>query len=311
MDAHFMGFLRYLETERQASVHTVRNYTQAGREFSAWHQQTTGRPPDWPTLTREVFRGYLRWLGRARLDARSVALRFSALRTFYRWMQREGLVTALPIRGVALPRRSRKLPRFLSEAQMTDLLLAPLRELERRRQTDPPATPGEQLALLRDFAALELFYTAGLRISELCTLRVEQLDLDRRLARVFGKGRKEREVPLGRPAVAALQAYWAAANHGRNPSDRVFWAQEPGGASLSPRAIQRSLKVYLAAARLDPALSPHKIRHSFATHLLNRGADLRSVQELLGHAQLATTQVYTHVSLERLQRVYRDAHPRA
>ena len=131
MDVLLEDFWRHLASERQVSPHTLRNYQQAGREFGAWHQEAHGRAPDWATLPREVFRGYLRWLGRARLDARTVALRFSALRTFYRWLQVRGVVTVSPVRGVPLPRRSRKLPRILSEEQMRDLLGAPLRELQR------------------------------------------------------------------------------------------------------------------------------------------------------------------------------------
>jgi len=300
LDVQLVAFWRHLKTERSVSPYTLRNYIQAGQEFFDWHGQTHGRPPEWSTLTREIFRGYLRWLGRSRLDARSVALRFSALRTFYRWLQSRGVVTILPVRGIALPRRTRKLPRFLSEEQMRDLLEAPAAELRRREQSDPPATRAERIEYLRDQAVLELFYTAGLRIGELCSLRVEQLDLAQGTARVHGKGRKERDVPLGQPAVQSVRVYWAAAGHPQAPADPVFWAQERGPTPLTPRTVQRRMKNYLAVARLDPGLSPHKIRHSFATHLLDRGADLRSVQELLGH-----------VSLERLQQVYRSAHPRA
>ena len=310
-DPLLVGFWRHLVAERNVSPYTSRNYRQAGEEFVEWHRKTHGRPPDWASASREVFRGYLRWLGRARRDARTVALRFSALRTFYRWLQARGVVVASPVQGIALPRRSRPLPRFLSEAQMRDLLAAPLRELERGLHAEPPIGRVERVELLRDHAVLELFYTAGLRVSELCGLRVGQLDLEERVARVRGKGRKEREVPLGRLAIAALEAYWTEVGHPRDPEDAVFRATESGPASLIPRTVQRRLKRYLALAQLDPALTPHKLRHSFATHLLDRGADLRTVQELLGHAQLATTQVYTHVTLERLQKVYRSAHPRA
>ena len=304
-------FLRHLAAEKQASPHTLRNYAQAGHEFIGWYQRTQGNPPHWPSLTRDTFRAYLRSLGRQGLHARTVALRFSALRSFYRWQQTHGHIQTSPLRGLNLPVRPRTLPRFLTEAQMRDLLAAPLRELQRRVTCTPPPDRSERLAWVRDYAVFELFYTAGLRISELCGLRCEQLDLDGRLLRVQGKGRKEREVPLGQPAIQALQAYWLAAEHPRTANSPVFWGSERGPEPLVPRTIQRRLKDYLSATGLDPALSPHKLRHSFATHLLDRGADLRSVQELLGHAQLATTQVYTHVSLERLQRVYRSAHPRA
>ena len=310
-DAELTAFWRHLESERNVSPYTLRNYRQAGREFLAWHQQAYSRSPEWSTVSRDVFRAYLRRLGRLRKDPRSVALRFSAWRTFYRWLQGRGRVTSSPIHGMTLPRKGGKLPRFLSEAQMEELLAAPLHELERRLKSDTPPSAAERLEYLRDHAVLELFYTAGLRISELCSLRMEQLDREQRLARVFGKGRKERELPLGRPALVALEAYWTASPVARGPGDAVFWSTPSGPEPLIPRTLQRRLKTYLAVARLDPALSPHKIRHSFSTHLLSRGADLRSVQELLGHAQLATTQIYTHVSLERLQEVYRSAHPRA
>ena len=192
-----------------------------------------------------------------------------------------------------------------------DLLAAPVGELAARLRADPKPTRAETLALLRDHAVLEFFYTAGLRLGEVCTLRGEQIDPVARVARVFGKGRKEREVPLGRPALAALEAFRQATGAGPGPAGLAF--ADPAGElpPLSPRLVQRRLKHWLAAARLDPALSPHKLRHSFATHLLDRGADLRAVQELLGHAQLATTQIYTHVSLERLKKVYAAAHPRA
>ena len=311
LDVAWRDFRRHLQAERQVSPYTLRNYLQAGLEFAAWHRQARGEAPSWPDVSRQTFREYLRWLSRARLDAATVALRFSALRAFYHWMQRQGALVSSPVRGIALPRRKRKLPRFLSEAQMVDLLAAPVRELQQRLRDEVPVPRSEQLACVRDVAVLELFYTAGLRIGELCALKVEQLDLAQRLARVRGKGRKEREVPLGQPAVDALQTYWRLAGHSQDPADPVFWNDAGGKTPLAPRSVQRRLKVYLALARLDPALTPHKLRHSFATHLLDRGADLRSVQELLGHAQLATTQVYTHVSLERLKRVYQAAHPRA
>jgi integrase/recombinase XerC len=163
--------------------------------------------------------------------------------------------------------------------------------------------------ILRDRAALETLYAGGLRIAELVGLDRADLDLEGGLVRVFGKGRKERVVPFGEPALKALEAYWGASNAGQKPSDPVF--QGRGGVALSPVQIQSRLKRYLALAGLDPALTPHKLRHSFATHLLEDGADLRAVQELLGHKNLKTTEVYTHVTVERLKAVYAAAHPRA
>ena len=162
---------------------------------------------------------------------------------------------------------------------------------------------------MRDAAVLELIYSAGLRVSEVCGLRVDQVDLNGQTLRVLGKGRKERVIPFGGPALAALEAYWRWIGPQQKPSDPVFLGR--GGVPLSPIRVQTRLKRYLAQAGLDPALTPHKLRHSFATHLLEDGADLRAVQELLGHKNLKTTEVYTHVTVERLKAVYAAAHPRA
>jgi integrase/recombinase XerC len=188
-------------------------------------------------------------------------------------------------------------------------LQAPLEELRRLRSAAADGPAPDPVEWLRDAAVLELIYSSGLRISEVCALRNEQVDLIARTLQVVGKGRKERVVPFGEPALKALEAYWGASNAGQKPSDPVF--QGRGGAALSPVRIQSRLKRYLALAGLDPALTPHKLRHSFATHLLEDGADLRAVQELLGHKNLKTTEVYTHVTVERLKAVYAAAHPRA
>ena len=302
-------FLTDLAAVRGASEHTVRNYRQALEEFASWLRSLGGRLPDWPALQRDAFRQYLRWLGRKDLGRASVRLRFSALRTYFRFLLREGLVEKLPIRGLAMPKRERRLPRFLPEDGMTALLSAPLRELARERDAAGEGKPVDPVPHLRDAAVLELVYSAGLRVSEVCGLRVEEMDVGQRLLRVRGKGRKERQIPFGRPALSAVETYWKACGHPRDPGSTVFLG--PDGGPMLARTVQRRLKIHLAAAGLDPALTPHKLRHSFATHLLDRGADLRSVQELLGHARLQTTEVYTHVTAERLQQVYRDAHPRA
>jgi integrase/recombinase XerC len=299
-------FLRDLAAVRGASEHTVRNYRHALAEFTAWHRDTAGRNPDWASLDRDVFRSYLRALGRGEMGRATVQLRFSALRTFFRFLVRERLIEATPLRRLALPKRERRLPRFLPVEAMTALLEAPRRAGEAAIKASPEASP---LPWLRDAAVLELIYSCGLRISEACGLRAADLDLDGRRVRVRGKGRKERDVPVGRPAAAAVQAYWEAAGIGPGESTPAFRSEQ--GGAVKPGEIQRRLKKYLAAAGLDPALTPHKLRHSFATHLLDSGADLRAVQELLGHARLQTTEIYTHVTAERLQRAYAAAHPRA
>lgn len=302
-------FRQHLETGRNASSYTVRNYLHALTEFSTWRQDTAGAPPDWTTLKRDDFRLYLRSLGRRELGRSPIHLRFSALRTFYRFLLREGVVPEIPLRHLPLPKMERRLPAFVPADQMAALLEAPLRELARERAAREE--PVERAPFLRDAALLEAIYSSGLRISEACGLRVEDIDLGERALRVRGKGRKERLVPLGRPAAAALERYWSGVNHRREPSSPAFLAQPDGDTPVAPGEIQRRLKRYLAVAGLDPALTPHKLRHSFATHLLDRGADLRSVQELLGHARLTSTEVYTHVSTERLRQAYAAAHPRA
>lgn len=316
------AFLEYLGTERGASPYTLRNYAQALQEFIAWHESTQGRLPDWPALARDTFRFHLRHLGRQSLSPSAIRLRFSALRTFYRFLQRRGLVDQLPIKDLALPRLPRRLVRFLSVEQMVALLEAPRRVAETEAAAAPasdgtpsaashPGRRPDPTVPARDTAVLETIYSCGLRISELCGLRVADLDRPQALARIRGKGRKERVVPVGSHALRAIEAYWTELPRPPAADEPVFWRGRDEARPVPARTLQDRLKRYLLAAGLDPALTPHKLRHSFATHLLDAGADLRSVQELLGHAQLATTQVYTHVTTERLRQAYRAAHPRA
>jgi integrase/recombinase XerC len=304
-------FLQHLESGRNVSGYTVRNYHQTVAEFSAWHQQNLGRPIDWLSVSRDELRLYLRWLGRREYHAASISLRFSALRTLFRWLVREGLRPASPARQLRLPKLPRRLPRFLQESDVPSLLAAPLTELARQRQAADPDKPVTPDLFLRDRAVLELLYSSGLRISEACQLTVGQLDSSQRLLHIRGKGRKERQVPIGEPALAAIQEYWKVIQHPRSPDSPVFFSRSSDSRPVRPSEIQTRLKTYLAATGLDPALTPHKLRHSFATHLLNHGADLRSVQELLGHSRLQSTEIYTHVSAARLKQVYDAAHPRA
>ena len=310
MDPLALGFLADLGAVRVASDYTVRNYRQTLEELSQWHRGIAGgATPDWPRLTRDHFRQYLRWLGRKQMGRASVRLRLSALRTFYRYLLRQKVVTEQPVRGLRVPKEERRLPRFLSVPDMERLLQAPLEELRRLQSAAEAGSVPDPTEWLRDAAVLELIYSAGLRVSEVCGLRVDQVDLDGQTLHVLGKGRKERVIPFGGPALAALEAYWRWINPQQKPSDPVF--QGRGGVPLSHIRVQSRLKRYLAQAGLDPALTPHKLRHSFATHLLEDGADLRAVQELLGHKNLKTTEVYTHVTVERLKAVYAAAHPRA
>ncbi len=302
-------FLQHLAYERGASIYTQRNYRQALSEFSRWHQQERQRPPAWADLQRDDFRSFLRFLGRGKLSRAAVRLRFSALRSFYRFLIRRGRAEVSPIRNLALPQPERRLPRFLTAQQMTDLLTAPLKELEARRANAEKEV--DETPFLRDVAVLETVYSCGLRVSELCGLRGEDIDWAGQLVRVRGKGKKERLVPIGGPALVAIRNYWNGLPCVPSPDGPVFLASPKKTAPLYPRLVQLRMKRYLTSAGLDPGLTPHKLRHSYATHLLDAGADLRSVQELLGHAHLITTQVYTHLTTERLKRAYDAAHPRA
>ncbi|MBM3879299.1 MAG: tyrosine recombinase XerC [Verrucomicrobia bacterium] len=308
-DAAVRAFLDHLATDRAASVYTQRNYRQALHEFHQWYLAERQAPPAWDGLQRDDFRAYLRALGRRRAGRAAVHLRFSALRSFYRFLVRRGLVAATPMRQLALPKLERRLPKFLTAPHMLALLRAPLAELEacRIRSESPPV----ESQFHRDAAMLETLYSCGLRVSELCGLRAEDLEWNEQMVRVRGKGRKERLVPIGTPALEAIRAYWSKLAHPPTGALPVFLLHEQRADPVYPRLIQLRLKRYLIATGLDPKLTPHKLRHSYATHLLDAGADLRSVQELLGHAHLATTQVYTHLTTERLKAAYDRAHPRA
>ncbi len=309
-DQHLDAFMRHLKDERGVSSYTIRNYSQTLGEFVAWHEETRHEAPGWEKLQRDDFRFYLRQLGRNQLSRAATQLRFSALRSFYKFLIRRGVVASSPIKGIALPKQEKRLPKFLTVAQMIDLLNAP-KKLAEEKSEKKPGRPTERSVPARDEALLETIYSSGLRISELCGLRVEDIDWREQTVRVRGKGRKERMVPIGMPALAAIGKYWESLPNQPGAPHPVFLRSEKGMEPVLPRVLQLRLKKYLALAGLDPHLTPHKLRHSYATHLLDAGADLRSVQELLGHAHLITTQVYTHVSTERLKKVYDKAHPRA
>jgi len=307
MDPAAAKFLEHLAA-RGGSAYTERNYRQALRQFAAWHKEQRGAPPDWAALRRDDFRDFLRFLGRSRISRAAIQLRFSALRSFYKFLIRQGVLETSPIRNLSLPKLEKRVPVFLTVKQVETLAEAPAREFKRAAAADADVDPG---LYFRDAAILEVIYSCGLRVSELCQLCAGDIDWPQQLVRVRGKGKKERLTPVGRPALDGIEAYWKHAGYAPGPEMPVFFANAKRVGPLSPRTVQLRLKKYLRAAGLDPSLTPHKLRHSFATHLLDAGADLRSVQELLGHAHLVTTQVYTHVTTERLKRAYNKAHPRA
>lgn len=317
-------FLRSLAA-RDASPHTIRAYTTAVGAYLAWLDE---RGVDWARPTRPELRAYLARLG-ATAARTTVAQRLAAIRSFHRWAAREGLAPGDPWGAIATPRMPRRLPRVLELDQVDKLLAAVDDELTEAEAASPDRIPVAMALALRDRALVETAYAAGLRISELAAADLGSLDLRRGEIRVIGKGRKERIGLLGRPALAALAAYLDLGrpillDRGAVAGDALDRGDAPGsgdapsavflnhlGAPLGVRGLRYRLDRLCRRAGLPLGVSPHTLRHSFATHLLDGGADLRVVQELLGHENLATTQIYTHVSPGRLAAAYRDAHPRA
>ena len=317
IEAVLERFLRSLAA-RDASPHTIRAYDTAVGAYLDWLAE---RGVDWRRPTRPDLRAYLARLGGAATRS-TVAQRLAAIRSFHRWAAREELAPGDPWGAIATPRLPRRLPRVLEVDQVARLLAVVEAELEAAEAARPDGMALATALAMRDRALVETAYAAGLRISELAAADLASLDLRRGEIRVIGKGRKERIGLLGRPAVAALTAYL---EHGRPllAERDAATAQAPttpaptsvflnhAGHALGVRGLRYRLDRLCRAAGLPLGVSPHTLRHSFATHLLDGGADLRVVQELLGHENLATTQVYTHVSPGRLAAAYRDAHPRA
>jgi site-specific recombinase XerD len=289
------AFLRFMEVERSASPRTIANYRHAldcyrrdrGDAFSGWREQTA-----------DDLRLWLHALMKRGLGRSTIRLRFAALRSFYKFLVlRRGLPKS-PVAGIELPKAEKKLPVVLTVRQIEELLELPL--------TTPVAKNSPPWTGPRDAAILELFYSCGLRIAELCSLDVADVDFLAENLRVTGKGGKARQIPIGGPAVAALQRYRREAAVTAGP---LFLSKHRK--RLTQQSVDLMLRKYLKRSSIRFTVSPHKLRHSFATHLLDAGADLRSVQALLGHASLSTTQIYTHVTKERLRAAYQSAHPRA
>ena len=291
-------FLNYLGCERNMSEHTVRNYGVDLAQFLT-HLTENDQAKDFPdNVTHIMIRSFMADLGEKGVSRPTVARKIAALRSFYKYLQRQGRVTANPARVVHTPKLEKKIPTFLTVSMMERLLAAP---------------EGGTFTGSRDKAILELIYSAGLRSFELVGLDHADIDLDRRVLRLKGKGMKERINPVGRYAVSALEDYLS---HKRAHPDRERFDAEAvflnfRGQRLTTRSVRRMLSHYAGVAGLPSDVSPHTLRHSFATHLLQRGADLRVVQELLGHENISTTQIYTHITAQEMQRVYSDSHPRA
>ena len=331
-DPGIAAFLKHLSAEKNASDHTSGAYWQDATQFAQFRWGAPPKPPfDWDGVTRLDARAFLAALAKAELEPATIRRKLSALRTFYRFLRREKLVEADPFANLRGPRLRRALPDVLTEAQVAALLDAPRAALG-APLPDSPSSPDGQAAfgqtnekearqrlleryfVLRDAAFLELLYGGGLRVSEAAGMRREALNLSKGIALVRGKGRKERLCPFGRPCSRAIREMYEA--------ERAVWpGMDAGGDApvflnrfgrrLTTRSMERAMARWIAAAGIQGTFTPHALRHSFATHLLDAGADLRVVQELLGHASLQTTQIYTHVSMARLRKVYDAAHPRA
>lgn len=288
-------FLRASAAERDLSPHTVSAYRSDLRAFAEWAARSRCSTVD--DIDRTVLRRYLAFLSERRFARRSIARKASALRAMLTWSVTRGYLSSSPATDLAAPKLDKPLPKVMRQADVTTLLDLP---------------PDDEPVGLRDRAILELLYSSGLRVSELCGLDVDDVDLRGGVVQVTGKGRKQRRIPFGKPAHDAVSRYVSDARlalmSGNKSSSALFLNAR--GRRLGPRSVRAMLTKYLGAEGMTQ-ISPHTLRHSFATHLLDGGADLRAVQELLGHESLSTTQIYTHVSTERLRAVYEQSHPRA
>jgi len=293
MRASAAAFLRHLERERNASPNTIRAYGDDVAQFAAHLRRELGREPRPEDADHLAIRGFLAELHRRGLSRSSAARRLAGLRTFFRYLCREGRIETNPARILATPRRDRRIPSVLDESQVRVLL----------------DMPGEGLEATRGRAILELLYATGMRCAELVSRDVGEVDLGARMVRVRGKGGKERVVLFGRLAQGTLREWLSERRRLRPRTDALFLNAR--GGRLTDRSVRALVARRVTQVALARRCSPHTLRHSFATHLLTRGADLRAIQELLGHASLSTTQRYTHVDTRHLIEVYRKAHPRA
>ncbi len=297
--AHMADFFRYLKVQKNASPHTLASYRTDIEQFFAFAAATQGQAEVKPaTVTPILIRAYLASLKEEDYARRTIARRMAALRSFFRFLCREETLAENPFTAVRSPKLEKRLPSFLDPGEMTCLLELPAKDVRGRR----------------DAAILELLYATGMRVSELAGLSLRDVDLAEGYALVYGKGSKERVVPVGRKANNAVNLYLELSRpklyaKAKVQHDSLFVNKD--GGPLTDRSIRRLVDKYVEQAAIAKKVSPHTIRHTFATHLLNNGADLRSVQELLGHVNLSTTQLYTHVTKERVKAIYQQAHPRA
>jgi len=297
-------FLAYLQHERNFSEHTIRSYTADLAQFVGFLASGAESPEaiDDEAVCDRIrgaspidLRGFLAELRQADYSRATIARKIATLRSFYKFLARQGEVQRNPVKVIRTPRQDKRLPKFLNPNDIERLLAAP---------------KGKDILSLRDAAMFEVLYSTGMRVSELVGIDLEDIDPIAEVVRVRGKGRRERLAPLGSYAVRAMNRYLEARSHTEVHDEKAVFLNRHGR-RLNVRSVRRKLAKYLAIAGLDPTVSPHTLRHSFATHMLERGADLRAVQELLGHRSLSTTQIYTHVTAGRLKEIYEAAHPRA
>ena len=315
MQRYIDKFINYLKIEKNAAQHTITNYTIDLKSFYTFLQDK-----DVSAVDHLMLRRFLADMRAKVYSKRTIARKLASLRSFFKFLYREGYIKSNPVTAISSPRLDKKLPKFLDVAKVTKLILAP----------DTKTDSG-----LRDRAILETLYSTGIRVSELVGLDSSDVDFISGVIKLFGKGSKERIVPIGDEAIAAIRKYlnkrnspsFCSGNSAKRNSpsfcsgnsakqnkrvkdkDAVFLNSR--GGRLTDRSVRRVIDKYIHVCGIEEKISPHSLRHSFATHLLDRGADLRSVQELLGHMNLSTTQIYTHVTMERLKSVYDKTHPRA
>ncbi len=342
-------YLEYLRSVRNSSPHTLLNYGKDLEQFLAYLSPPGAQPPELAAITHSVIREFVAHLHDRGLEKSSIARKLAALRSFFKYCVREGHLKESPARLVPTPKLPKRIPSVLSAEEMNGFLnqlagigksnldvQAPAKKEAARvlpaqqKRRNPPASPGEGLFLRRDRALLELLYAAGLRVSELTGLNLADIDQKERILRVRGKGNKERIVPYGAKAQEALDKYWplrsqlllqtlganASGPSGAPRASRAAPHTEAiflnyAGRRLTQRSVGRIVKKYVRLINVNWDLHPHSLRHAFATHLLADGADLRAIQELLGHQSLSTTQKYTHASIRQLMDIYDKAHPHA
>jgi site-specific recombinase XerD len=308
-DPNVQKFIQWMRSVRQSSEQTCINYQRDIGQFAAYFFEEGARAPyDWTRPTRSDAKRFVLEYAKTGAKPTSTARKLASMRSFYRFLMMESGFPSSPFSGLRPPYRAKVLPVLLTEDEVLRLLNAPLHAL----LNEKPEDPLKRYGYLRDAAIFETLYSTGMRLSELTALVQRQVDLEHGECVVVGKGNKERKCILGRPAQEAIQNMQALATYlwpnTMAPEKPIFLNYT--GHGLTPRSVERFMKHWLAVAGLPPHLSPHKLRHSFATHMLTHGADLRAVQALLGHASPATTQIYTHLTVERLIDSYHKAHPR-